>query len=387
MGRTLEEITEQVCGLIARPEPEGFEPLALRVFAFQFHHNLPYRRYCLGKGKTPETLSHWREIPAVPTGAFKELDLTCLAEAEKPEAVFLTSGTTQGQQRQGRHLIPKLSVYEAAILPHFAAYLLPDHPPAADALGGRLRMMILTGSPSLWPHSSLAYMMEVVRRAFGADGSTYYLKEGGLDLEAVISDLKAAEKTAEPVFLLGITLAFWELMTRVRSRGLNFSLPPGSRIMDTGGLKGHRTEISKEELYRAYKEMLGIPKEFIVNEYGMTEMGSQFYDNVLANHFRGRHALSADRQAPRFKTAPHWVRTMVVDPETLIEVPIGTIGILKHLDLANCGSVMALLTEDLGYAVADGLPAGQAGFELAGRIQGAEARGCSLLIEEMRRGS
>ena len=150
--------------------------------------------------------------------------------------------------------------------------------------------------------------------------------------------------------------------------------------MDTGGFKGQRSEISKEELYRGYEEVLGIPKEFIVNEYGMTEMTSQFYDNVLLNHFQGRHALSADRQAPRHKTIPHWVRTTVVDPETLAEVPAGTVGILKHLDLANCGSVMALLTEDLGYAVADG-------FELAGRIEGAEARGCSLLIEEMRSGS
>jgi len=358
------------------PKPEGFEPLALRVFTFQFHHNLPYRHYCLGRGKTPETLSHWREIPAVPTGAFKELELTCLPGVEKPEAVFFTSGTTHGHQKQGRHFIPKLSVYEAAILPHFAAHLLPDK----SASGGCLRMMILTGSPSLWPHSSLAYMMEVVRKAFGAGGSMYYIKEEGLDMEAVISDLKAAERTAEPVFLLGITPAFWELMTRVRSRGLNFSLPPGSRIMDTGGFKGQRSEISKEELYRGYEEVLGIPKEFIVNEYGMTEMTSQFYDNVLVNHFRGLHALSADRQAPRHKTIPHWVRTTVVDPETLAEVPAGTVGILKHLDLANCGSVMALLTEDLGYAVADG-------FELAGRIEGAEARGCSLLIEEMRSGS
>lgn len=361
MGRTLEEITKQVCGFIARHEPEGFEPLALAVFAFQFHHNLPYRNYCLGRGKTPETISHWREIPAVPTGAFKELDLTCLPEGEKPEAVFLTSGTTHGEQRQGRHLIPRLSVYKAAILPHFAAHLLPDR--------ARLRMLILTGSPSLWPHSSLAYMMEVVRRAFGADGSTYYLKEGGLDLEAVISDLKAAERTSSPVFLLGITIAFWKLIEHSRSLGIKFSLPSGSRIMDTGGFKGRRTQILKEELYRGYEEVLGIPKEFIVNEYGMAEMTSQFYDNVLVNHCQGRHA-------PRFKTIPHWVRTMVVDPETWVEAPTGTVGILKHLDLANGGSIMALLTEDLGYAVAGG-------FELAGRIQGAEARGCSLLIEEL----
>lgn len=365
MERALNEIAERVRGFIARPEPEGFDSLALKVFDFQFHHNLPYHHYCLRQGKTPDIVSHWHEIPAVPTGAFKELSLTCLPGVEPPEAVFLTSGTTHGQQKKGRHLVPRLSLYQAAILPHFAAHLLPDQ--------ARLRMMILTAPPSLMPHSSLACMMEVIRKTYGANGSTYYIKEGGLDLESLIKDLKAAEKKGEAVFLLGITLAFYELLERARSVRLKFSLPSGSRIMDTGGFKGQRTEISREDLYHLYEKVLGIPQMHIVNEYGMTEMGSQFYDNTLVNRFQGR-------DAPRYKTIPPWVRSVVIDPETLKEAPSGRIGILKHLDLANCGSVMALLTEDLGYAVGDG-------FELAGRVQGAEARGCSLLIEELMRES
>ena len=365
MGLTLEEITKQVCGFMTHPEPEGFEPLALRVFTFQFHHNLPYRHYCLGRGKTPETLSHWREIPAVPTGAFKELELTCLPGAEKPEAVFLTSGTTHGHQKQGRHFIPKLSVYEAAILPHFAAHLLPDK----SASGGCLRMMILTGPPSLWPHSSLAYMMEVVRKAFGADGSMYYIKEEGLDLEAVISDLKAAERTAEPVFLLGITPAFWELMTRVRSRGFKFSLPPGSRIMDTGGFKGRSREVGREQLYRGFGETFGVPDTHCVNMYGMTEFSIQFYDVTLRRHISGEPVA-------RYKIGPPWSRTRIIDPETGEDTPRGNVGVLLHVDLANWNTVSAILTEDLGRAAGEG-------FELLGRVQGAEARGCSMAIDEL----
>jgi hypothetical protein len=361
MGNPLDAIAERVKRFIVSPSPGGFEPLALEVFAFQFQRNLPYRNYCLRKDKTPDTVSRWSEIPAVPTGAFKELELTSLEPGKKPEAIFRTSGTTQGSGKPGRHLVADLSVYEAAILPNFADHLLPDK--------ARLRMMILTGSPWLWPQSSLAYMMEAVRKAHGTEHSSYYIHDRGLNLESLIADLQTAESVGESVFLLGITPAIFELIDRVRSLGIKFSLPPGSRIMDTGGFKGRRTEISKGELYGLYREALGIPEEFIVNEYGMTEMSSQFYDNVLANHFRDRHE-------PRYKSVPPWVRTTVVDPETLEEAPRGTVGLLKHLDLANCGSVMALLTEDLGYATGNG-------FVLAGRVQGAEARGCSLLIEEL----
>jgi hypothetical protein len=363
--RTLDEIAKAVCEFIVRPEPEGFEPLAFDVFAFQFHRNLSYRNYCLYKGMTPDTVSRWNEIPAVPTGAFKEMELTCLSPTEKPEAVFLTSGTTRGLSKPGRHCIPRRSVYETAARTNFETCLLPDR--------ARLRMMILTASPSKWPRSSLVHMMEVVRTAYGAPGATYYIKDEGLDLDVLIKDLKDAEDENEPVFLLGITLAFYQLMKRLRELGIRFHLAHGSRLMDTGGFKGRNTDIEKEELYSVYQKALGIPFHFIVNEYGMTEMGSQFYDNVLVN------SLSR-RNQPRFKIIPPWVRTKVVDPDTLEEVPRGSAGLLHHLDLANCGTVMALLTEDLGYTVDDG-------FELAGRIEGAEPRGCALLMEEIKRPS
>jgi hypothetical protein len=97
----------QVLDFIRTPQGRNFGRLALAVFAYQFRFNLPYRRFCLSRGKTPGGVIDWREVPAVPTVAFKELDLlTC----GPPEKIFLTSGTTRGQTKRGRHLVPRLAL-------------------------------------------------------------------------------------------------------------------------------------------------------------------------------------------------------------------------------------------------------------------------------------
>jgi hypothetical protein len=359
----LDVITRRVSEFIVRPESETFEPLALDLFEFQYANNPPYGRYCRSRRRTPDTVSRWEDIPAVPARAFKEFELTCLPKGRRPAAVFRTSGTTLGKDRPGRHILPGLGLYDTAVRGNFKSHLLPDC--------RRLPMLILTAPPSLWRHSSLAHMMEVVRTEFGTPGSSYYIGADGLDADRLIKDLEAAAGGGRPVFLLGITLAFFRLMDELASRGLSLPLPPGSRIMDTGGFKGRRAEIGRSEIHQQYGAAFGVPEDHIVNEYGMTELSSQFYDNPLADR-------AAGRSGPRRKTVPHWVRTRVLDPVSLETAPAGTAGILRHLDLANAGSVAAVLTEDLGSAVGDG-------FNLSGRVGGAEARGCSLLLEELRR--
>jgi hypothetical protein len=153
--------------------------------------------------------------------------------------------------------------------------------------------------------------------------------------------------------------------------GLRFELPPGSRVMDTGGYKGRSREYAKEELYGLVTERLGVPPSHIVNMYGMTEHGTQFLDAVL------RRSLEApDEPFERFKVVPPWARTRVVDPLTLEERPAGERGLLLHVDLINRASVLAVLSEDVGQTVGDG-------FELLGRAQGAEARGCSIALDEL----
>lgn len=354
----MEPIFKSVLAFIHDPETGFFDDLALRVFNFQFHHNEPYQRYCLRRGKTPKTVTSWKEIPAVPTAAFKELDLVCGC----PEKVFLTSGTTQGPLKRGRHGFPRLALYHASLLSNFAAHLLPDQRAHGRA---PLRMLILTPPPEMVPFSSLVHMIEVVRKELGAEASGYFVGENGFDFTGLIQALSQAE---EPLLLLGTTSSFINFFDGCLKMRLRFQLPQGSRLMDTGGSKGIGREVQRTEFYQLCRTILGIDESFCVNEYGMTEMGSQFYDNALKNHYLGI-------QEPRYKVIPPWVRTLVVDPETLEEVQKESVGILRHYDLANAGSVMAIQTEDLGFKVGEG-------FEVIGRIPGAETRGCSLAFHE-----
>ena len=168
---------------------------------------------------------------------------------------------------------------------------------------------------------------------------------------------------------MGVMISYVHFLDWCAEHGRRWHLPPGSRLMDTGGSKGRVREIARDELYGLYGEVFGLPTTACVNEYGMTELGSQFYDGTL------RSAYQREWQ-PRRKVVPPWVRTLVVDPASLAPVPPGQIGLLRHYDLANLHSVMAVQTEDLGVVVGDG-------FEVLGRASGAELRGCSLAVEDL----
>jgi hypothetical protein len=135
--------------------------------------------------------------------------------------------------------------------------------------------------------------------------------------------------------------------------------------METGGFKGRSRELTRDELHGAITMRLGVPRARIVNQYGMCELGSQFYEASL------RTGVATD-----VKVVPPWVRTRVVDPATLRDVAKGGTGVLVHYDLANTGSVLAIMTSDLGVIV-DG------GFRVLGRLSGAEARGCSLAADAL----
>jgi hypothetical protein len=353
-------------------DEERFNRLALRVFAYQFGANEPYRRYCERRGVLPGEFTDWREIPAVPTDAFKEVPLTCFPH-EQAEAVFVTSGTTRQVQR-GRHYLRTLDLYHASLLPNFAAHLLPD--------SARLPAVVLFFSPEAMPQSSLAHMFGVVIEHLcqPAEAATYFVTPEGIDIEGAVARLAQLEAAGQPVLVMGTAFAFVHLLDHMAARSQRLRLPPGSRLMDTGGYKGRSREVPKDELYAMYGDLLGIADHHIVNEYGMTEMGSQFYDGVLRRATGdGQWAIGGtaqERAQPRRKVAPPWVRTVVMDPETLTPVPPGQTGVLCHYDLANLDSVLALQTADLGYADTHG-------FEITGRAIGAEARGCSLAVEEL----
>jgi hypothetical protein len=349
-------VPSRVLDFIHNPEGKDFNTLALEVFAYQFQYNVPYQRFCRTRSQTPETVTRWQDMPAVPTVAFKELDLTC----GPPEKIFLTSGTTRGQEKRGRHLVPDLNLYHASALAHFMACVLPDN--------RRLPMLTLIPSPATLPTSSLTQMAEWVMTELGRDGSAYFIDTTGVHIEAFADAVARAQHEGTPVCILAITAALVAFFTWCDTHAQQFTLPGGSRIMDTGGNKGTGRVISRNGFLQSCWKYLKVAGYYCVNEYGMTEMASQFYDNVLYNRFR-------QSNEPRYKISPPWVRTLVLDPETFEEVPSGQTGLLRHFDLANVGSVMAVQTDDLGYATGGG-------FEITGRAPGVEARGCALALDE-----
>jgi hypothetical protein len=353
----LSAVAARIRAFILRPSEDeaAFAGLALALFRLQAVHNAACARLLAARGLRPETVQDWRAIPAVPAVAFKEAELTALPPAART-AVFHSSGTTL--QRPGRHFhgAESLALYEASLRAALAPRLLPE--------GGRPAVLSLTPPPAAAPHSSLAHMLGVVVAAHGGPASAFLGRAGPegwtVDLAAALTALEKAAAAGAPVLLAGTAFNFVHLLEAFAAAGRRLALPPGSRIMETGGYKGRSRELPKAELHAALAAALGVPDAWIVGEYGMSELGSQAYDRT------------AGHGGPRLFRFPPWARASVISPETGREVDDGGTGRLRVLDLANVWSVVAVQTDDL--AVRRG-----AGFELLGRAPAAEPRGCSLL--------
>lgn len=349
--RGVEPLYERVLAFIADPAADRFEDLALAIFAHQFARCRAYRDFARRRGASPETVRDWHRVPAVPMVAFKLADLTCGV----PQRTFLSSGTTQGAATRSRHQLPDLRLYHASALAGLRRFLFPD--------ATRMPAVSLIPPPAEMPDSSLAQMTAWALETFAADG-TWAATAAGLDLDRLVAALEASERGGQPLAILTTSGALIRTLDALRERGRAFRLPHGSRLMDTGGDKGAPRRLSRHGLLHAVWSAFAIPGYFVVNEYGMAELSSQYYDSALADRVAGRHA-------PRRKLGPHWVRARLLDPTTLAPAAPGQVGLLCHVDLANAGSAMAVLSEDLAVAVGDG-------FELRGRAPGAEERGCSL---------
>jgi len=332
-----------------------FDALALRLFAEQHAGNAAFRRFCQLRGVTPRTVKSWRDIPAVPISAFKEVTLS-VAPADGAERVFMTSGTTRGDVK-GRHVHPTLAVYDSSMTRNFARRFMQG--------SQRLRMAILFPTEQELPNSSLAHYLALAKQHFGTADSMYALDTGGLHLDALRAMLRESEASGTPCALLGASYSFVHLLDALAAAGDTFRLPPGSRLLDTGGYKGQARELPLDAFYDALAASFGVPRERCINMYGMTELSTQFYD-------------AGNAVVPSVKSGPHWIRSRLVEPLSGREVPAGERGILVHCDLANFNSVTTILPEDVGIAV-DG------GFLLLGRAEGAQAKGCSLAVQEFLR--
>ncbi len=334
------------------PWPESrFDELALEIFALQYDSNLPYGRYCRAIGANPTSVGTWCDIPAAPTAAFRSVDLI-VGEPEDACLRFRTSGTTRSEAGRGMHPIRRPDTYRAALAGSFRH----------SVMGGHDSARLLVVHPPFQPvaDSSLAWMFDEVLSRFGGAGSARLDPTGGLSDELVCQELEAAAAGDEPVVVLGTTLACADLLACLERSDLTVTLPTNSRVMDTGGAKGQHG-LDRHAMMSQLLSRLGLDTGAIVNEFGMTELLSQRYGV----------GLDATRLI-----GPPWLRTRVLDPVTLTEKQPGEPGLLCHYDLANAGSVLAVLTEDQGLADGDAI-------EWLGRTPGAPPRGCSLATAEL----
>ena len=355
-------IYEEVLGFIRAPEPRSFEGLALRVFRHQFASVAPYREYCLAQGARPDAISSLDQVPALSTDAFKYADISdSVTPLSAAARIFVTSGTTAGPDQRGRHRVARLDIYRASAIAHVRRMLFPD--------GARMRMLSLHPTADRMPESSLGQMISWIFEEFGAGDAFCAADSQSVAIEPAIEFLRQSEACREAICVMGTTAAFVKLFDELRSRRMRIALPSASRIMDTGGAKGQGVPLAPPRLVEEAGRLMGVEPGFVINEYGMTEMCSQLYDATPLNSTRN------DSPDARRKFAPPWVKTVALDPASLDRVPDGTRGLLRFFDLANVGSVSALLTGDLGV-VEDGA------VRVIGRAVGAEARGCALSIEQ-----
>lgn len=336
-----------------------FEQLALELFAYQYSANQPYRNLCDQRNRTPELVRRWTHVPALSAASFADARIACFPP-ERACLRFVSSGTTSERERASVHELENAVLYDASLVNHFRRCVLPDRE--------KIEMLLLSPSFEDAPQSSLAYMLSRLYERY-ASGGDFFVHHGSLDSQGIASTLRSAR---EPVLLFGTAFAFVHFFDYCDAARLKFQVPPGSRIVETGGFKGKSRSIERDEFHRVLSSTFGISPEWCISEYGMCELGSQWYDASLSDKLAGR----PPRQA--FKVGPHWTRHLVVDPVSAEPLPEGSVGLLQVFDLSNRGSVAAVLTGDLVRGEGEG-------FTYVSRSQATPPKGCSITVDSMLR--
>ena len=311
----------------------NFVQAALQTFGYQYHHNQVYQRFCTLLGRTPDKVRQLTDIPFLPIEFFKSEAVYC--GNERPATVFTSSGTTGSQT--SRHYVKDLAVYQQSFRQGFA-----------DFYGNIEEYTVLALLPSYLERtgSSLITMVaDLIERSGSAD-SGFYLNEYDLLAEK----LTALDRSGRKVLLIGVSFALLDLVETHRFQLKN------TIVMETGGMKGRRKELIREELHAILCEGFGV--EHIHSEYGMTELLSQAYS-----------AGSGLYESVR------WLKVLIRDTNDALSYqrPLKTGGI-NLIDLANIHSCSFIATQDLGRLHPDGR------FEVLGRFDNADIRGCNLLI-------
>ena len=328
------------------------------------HERMPlYRTLCEMRGVRPDAVQSIEDLPGIPTEAFKRLELHI-----SPESVcrrFTTSGTSGGEDRKGVACFSEqdLLLMDAAVDTCARKYLFPD------CQDRRTFVLAIAPTPQMAPAMIMVYGMERLMREFGHERSAFLIGPDGLDFPRLLDLLGWACSEGIPVTLIGASFGFAHLFDAFDREHLQFSLPCFSRVMDAGGFKGKSREIDRADMVAALEKHLCVRREYCVNVLGLTEHASQFYDDAVSAAFENRPCRTGKQNAP-------WTRTWAVDPETLSVLPHGERGILRHLDLSNGGHPFLIQTDDVGTTREDG-------FEVIGRPGVAEARGCSITVDEL----
>jgi hypothetical protein len=320
-----------ISGFIASDVIATFDDLILGLFRRQYALNKPYKTFCDNSGLNPENVGEWPAIPAIPAKAFKLANLTCVP-VDKATLVFHSSGTTNDDHSKHYMDITAEVIYGQSLWKAYDNFVGDDIP-----------IIALVPASEAAPNSSLSHML----------GRLHTQEYHWASPDLLVRSLDKVVRKNELFCIFGTAFAFLELFDFTSQ---SWKLPEGCKIVETGGFKGRTREITRNELYDLFSSRLGVMRENIIAEYGMSEMASQFY-NVGGIGFG----------------APHWLRYRIIDPITLDDAETG---LLRVYDLANWNSVAVIQTQD----VAKKLPNGK--FELLGRATDAELRGCSLMVEE-----
>jgi len=319
-------------GGILSTTPGNFDDSALRLFNFQYQNNPLYQAYCNALRTDVTAVKTIEQIPFLPISFFKT-HTVLTATSQTPELFFQSSGTTG--ENTSRHYIADPQLYEASLLAGFRQFY-----------GDQAQYAILALLPSYLErkNASLVYMARALMEKSAHPDNGFYINEW----DKLHAALQRLDSSGQKVLLLGVTFALLDFAA-------GYPMPLSNTIvMETGGMKGRREELTRSEVHEILKQQWQLPH--IHSEYGMTELLSQAY---------------APKDGIHYPTAT--MNVLIRDINDPLDIkPIGT-GALNIIDLANANSCAFIATEDIGAVSPDG------SFQVLGRLDHSTLRGCSLM--------
>jgi len=309
-----------------------FKKHCLKIFNFQYNNNVVYREFCNLIYKNPTKINEVNEIPFLPISFFKTKKILSTNNYEK---VFYSSGTSK--KIRSKHYISRIELYEKSFLTNFIHNY--GKPEEYNIIG--LLPSYLENS-----NSSLIYMVEKLIKFSKSNNSGFYMR----DFDKLSEKLIKLEKKKEKTILIGVSYALLDLISYKKFKLKN------TIVMETGGMKGQRKEMVKSELHEKLKIGFGVSK--IHSEYGMTELLSQAYS-------KGEGIFES----------PPWMKVIIRDINDAQNLNFNkTSGAINIIDLANINSCSFIATDDMGRYIDNSK------FEVVGRIDNSDIRGCNLLI-------